>query len=553
MSSISKLYMLVFVALILSACSTTPPIRQQAAGSYETSFQSCLDFYADIAAKIKLSNIQDAQSLAIRGYPYLHSNRFYASYGPFITAETKNFWVDQLQKLGLESQLLTTNNLPNKAKQQLLLDWQQINTTSESLSDLVKYCAARMHTLNLYDDQTLEFLVQHSKIPDNYATWKRVAGIYPVVSVFMAMGISRWHKNSTAALTQLPAEIPIKGVLYRYLGDESNNKLTDPNAVESILKSAMANPLKIPLPSQPELASLFATFAPIWEIDTESENDKVGAVYWPKADGLPEIDLSQPTVYQLASHVHFYGKTLLQLNYFIWMPQRPCTSGFDFLCGRFDGFIWRVTLKENGQPLLYDSIHNCGCYHTFFPVDDLKPTPLRLNYDETAFVPIKAPKFRFDQSLTVRLSSVSHYLNSVYYSKAAVAKINPDETTGIKPIVYKTKPYNTLRSIVVNDKQNKSLFKSNGIVAGTERKERWVFWPMGITSPGAMRQWGTHATAFVGRRHFDDPCLLENSFLPLDQPSESIPDNITGSDSANNSTTQFNYLCAKDELENNQD
>ena len=47
-----------------------------------------------------------------------------------------------------------------------------------------------------------------------------------------------------------------------------------------------------------------------------------------------------------------------------------------------------------------------------------------------------------------------------------------------------------------------------GLVAGTERGERWLFWPMGVPEPGAMRQWGTHAIAFVGRRHFDDPNLF---------------------------------------------
>jgi len=47
----------------------------------------------------------------------------------------------------------------------------------------------------------------------------------------------------------------------------------------------------------------------------------------------------------------------------------------------------------------------------------------------------------------------------------------------------------------------------------TERAERWLFWPMGIDSAGAMRQWGRHATAFVGRRHFDDADLLEKRFV----------------------------------------
>jgi hypothetical protein len=53
---------------------------------------------------------------------------------------------------------------------------------------------------------------------------------------------------------------------------------------------------------------------------------------------------------------------------------------------------------------------------------------------------------------------------------------------------------------------------------GTERGERALFWPMGIASPGAMRQWGRHPTAFVGRRHFDDARLLEQRFELLDKP-----------------------------------
>jgi hypothetical protein len=56
------------------------------------------------------------------------------------------------------------------------------------------------------------------------------------------------------------------------------------------------------------------------------------------------------------------------------------------------------------------------------------------------------------------------------------------------------------------------LFGPNGIVAGTERAERYALWVSGIESPGAMRQWGRHATAFVGRRHFDEPFLLERYF-----------------------------------------
>ena len=46
------------------------------------------------------------------------------------------------------------------------------------------------------------------------------------------------------------------------------------------------------------------------------------------------------------------------------------------------------------------------------------------------------------------------------------------------------------------------------------RKERFFLWPMGVPYAGAMRQWGHHAVAFVGKRYFDDPFLLNKFFSP---------------------------------------
>ena len=76
-----------------------------------------------------------------------------------------------------------------------------------------------------------------------------------------------------------------------------------------------------------------------------------------------------------------------------------------------------------------------------------------------------------------------------------------------------------LRSLVSLGGGRASAFGPDGLVPGTERAERFLFWPMGIRSAGAMRQWGRQATAFVGRRHFDDPDLLEKRFeLDLGRP-----------------------------------
>ena len=77
---------------------------------------------------------------------------------------------------------------------------------------------------------------------------------------------------------------------------------------------------------------------------------------------------------------------------------------------------------------------------------------------------------------------------------------------------YSLRPYDELRSLPRAAGVHSSAFGPDGLIAGTERAERFVLWPMGIASPGAMRQWGRQPTALVGRRHFDDPDLLERRF-----------------------------------------
>ena len=60
------------------------------------------------------------------------------------------------------------------------------------------------------------------------------------------------------------------------------------------------------------------------------------------------------------------------------------------------------------------------------------------------------------------------------------------------------------------------MFDQNGVGIGTERLERFILWPTGVLSPGAMRQWGRQAVAFVGTRHFDDPFFMDKIFMETD-------------------------------------
>ena len=101
----------------------------------------------------------------------------------------------------------------------------------------------------------------------------------------------------------------------------------------------------------------------------------------------------------------------------------------------------------------------------------------------------------------MRIASGTHYIERV-------GVVRGDDGA----LRYELQPYGRLRSLVRPDGSRASVFGADGLVAGTERPERWIFWPSGIVSAGSMRQWGRHATAFVGRRHFDDADLLEKRF-----------------------------------------
>ena len=105
--------------------------------------------------------------------------------------------------------------------------------------------------------------------------------------------------------------------------------------------------------------------------------------------------------------------------------------------------------------------------------------------------------------VVLRIETGTHYLQRVMLSP------QKDSPTAV---VYRLQGERALTTLQRRGGGTRSAYGEDGLIAGSERGERWFFWPMGIESAGQMRQWGHHATAFVGRRHFDDPLLLDTYF-----------------------------------------
>lgn len=244
---------------------------------------------------------------------------------------------------------------------------------------------------------------------------------------------------------------------------------------------------------------ILALHAPVLEVDEALPEDRIGSLRMDPDRGAV-VDTSTAVVYGRVTFTRVNERILPQAVYSVWFPGRPKSSLFDLVGGNFDAIVWRATLDEDGVPLVYDTMHACGCYHWFFPTRRavLRARPGGL--DEWALVPQSAPELAPGQRPLLRIASRSHYLERVL----------PDAAQGDRR--YALAREADLRSLPAPGGVRRSLFGPDGIVPGSQRGERFVFWPMGIAEPGAMRQWGRHATAFIGRRHFDDADLLTRYF-----------------------------------------
>ncbi|SFE69460.1 hypothetical protein [Nitrosomonas sp. Nm166] len=467
---------------------------------------ACRALYEEVDAAIDDAGMRDYGAFRIQGFPYLRTTRLLSSFSHELSDASPQWsaWIDHMADLDARARALELRNLPSTA-----MGGRQKDTVLDELNS----CRDLLIMVDLMRPGTAlpVRLREAVRIPDDYVTWWQVLGLYPITAPLVSAGISAWHSRTHDTFATPLALLPVMGKLVRWLPPATTNitatgiplpnkpKPLNTQQISDILQRSR-DPLGIPLPMAAELEQLFATFAPIWEVDVVDENDHIGRVGWRGNEAT--VDITHSTLYHKISHTRFGDQVLLQLNYIVWFPARP---GDDIYAGKLDGINWRVTLGPNGKPWLYDTIHNCGCYHQFFLSHQLRlRQDLPSLYFEAPLLPQSAPE---QQSLVLRIASRTHFIQRVYHDNVLGSQSSVIPAS--QPLAWGD--YNVLRSLPA-DEGYRSLFGEYGLIAGTERPERFILWPMGVRSPGAMRQWGHHATAFNGRRHFDDAFLIESLF-----------------------------------------
>ncbi|MDQ3268363.1 MAG: hypothetical protein M3P47_06555 [Pseudomonadota bacterium] len=472
---------LLFVTSFLTGCATVETSPAAPTGDVLT---TCRMLFQEADAAIERAGVRDYGSSPVRDFPYLRTSRLLASFGGELTAQKHlTAWATHMADLDAESRTLELRNLPTPVK----------GHRNDTLNEELKRCREHLLAADLAQPERRAMLRDAAHVPDDYVTWWQVLGLYPLTAPFVSTRISAWHTETHNTFATPLAELPIAGELVRW-ASSPGALLTAPQVSEILHRSL--DPLGIPLPTVTDLDRLFDTFAPVWEVDVMDNNDRIGMARW---DNRPLVNVARPTLYRKVSHTRFGDQVLLQLNYIVWFPARP---GNDIYAGQLDGLNWRVTLGLDSEPWLYDVIHNCGCYHEFFPSRHLRlRDDLPTFYFEPPLLPQPAPE---QQPLVLRIAPRTHFIQRIYHDESP-----PKLLSAVQPMAWEE--YDVLRSLPTADGY-RSLFGRQGLIAGTERPERFLLWPMGIRSPGAMRQWGRHATAFVGRRHFDDAFLIESLF-----------------------------------------
>ena len=492
--SILQYIFLFFVSTLLWAgCAMVPMPTRSAHIGQSGEVGSCADFFASLDKKTENAGVLDPGVFRVKDYPYLRVNRFIASFRDAVDEKAAfTEWVDRMQALDQDARKFEIANLPDAAVASL----DSVNQRT-GLYRKIESCGDILKAADFKNVENQKNLRRSVSVPDDYIPLRRVLGLYPLTRWIVSHRVSIWHDEVHKTFSTEP---PVKWETIRYVPAESSHV----SASRSIITPKKRDALGIPIYSPEELKTLFQTWAPVWEIQFKGEYDEIGTPGW-TGNGVLDVDIGRPVAYTLLSFTRFGKDILTQLNYIIWFPSRPKEGALDIYGGLIDGLNYRVTLDNRGEAILYETIHNCGCYYKAYPTHRLQVLE-KIDYAEPPLI-LKAPDINPSRNvMAVAMESRTHFVQHLYRSTR--------ESQAAKA-VYSFADYNQLRSLFYLRDHRKSMFDQTSIVPESGRLERFILWITGVYSPGAMRQWGRHAVAFVGKREFDDPFYMDNMFKPF--------------------------------------
>jgi len=484
--------------------------------------QQCAAVWHEFQLSVNVQGVFDAQDWPLPGYEFLRLDRATSHLlQEDLSAAQKLSWLELTYDKGKLARQIENHKLENAY---------DITSLENCLSRLLP---------ELAEDSNFWSYARTQSFPDRYSLSRQIFGLYyvfrPVVnwqvkalnervsSTFQRYESQHpWHLYSLREQSRAPRLAPTPAASSPWRADLQENEFAglsmaavrhqphiSQQGVRSILnRNQQKNALGLPYFSKAQTRALAEHYHPIIALEFGHEDDRVGRPV--NVDGEWTVS-EQPGLFTSVSYVWWQDQWLPQLVYHWWYPARPKSALIDILAGELDGLIWRVTLDWDGNVLFYDSIHPCGCYHKVYPA---KPGIVfrGTQEDEERLMVLPVVYPGPEHRPVIKISSIAHYVVGLEFNHTNNNSPDPLSVASLgnaENYYYEISAYDELRLQKSGDQY---LFGRDGLVHGTERLERFLLWNMGVISPGTMRQWGHHATAFVSRRHFDDPMLFETYF-----------------------------------------
>jgi len=478
-----RIVFFIFLTLSLAGCGTLSETRLPWERSGE-----CVAFIGRLDAAVSKEGVRNAAQAPVEGFPYLRAGRFEASLAGRLSGdEAKAAWAEWMREVDLAARKREIANLSDDALRELA-------ASREALIERASGCSRELFERDRARPDFFDALGPRVAVPDEYSAALRALGLFPLVTIPEYKITERVRERFRAWYAIPYGKLPVDGTLRVYRPPAAEGR-----DASGVIAASANKPLAIPRSSADEARELALRYAPILIQDEAAPYDRVGRVAW-KDDALI-VDGETPALYYYLSHARVRGEPVLQVNYVFWYPARSGTLAPAIEHGRLDGLTLRLFFDRKGGLFMVDLMNNCGCYHAFIPERSRVARSIARYYTNDPFAPQWLPEFGAEKRPAFRILSGWHQVQRV------LAAPYPGEG-----VDYELIPYEALESLPAGDGRSASIFDAQGIAKGSERVERFIFYPTGIPSIGSMRQRGHHAITLSERTHFDEPDLFEKYF-----------------------------------------
>lgn len=434
-------------------------------------FKNCRARYAELDARVDAAGVRDASYYRVPGHPYFRTDRVLASFGN----EVKDFeplagWIRRMREFDQEAREFEYLNLGMNKQERAQWRFEMLG------------CGKALASIELEDPAVFAKLLTAVIPPPEY------------VKPTPAQPASCAVAHQSALLQSFTGELgnPAPGSTMRLWRAKPVEDLA---AAELGYTNAFVDELGFPGLVDSQWRALAEKYAPALWIETAGRTDQPGMPRW--TGKLPDVDADQAAMQYQITFTRFGEARLVQINYFYWFGGRSNGKSAKER-GSIDGSIWRVTLDNQAQPLVYESLHASGRDHLWFPAQ-----PLKLRNSSAS---VLLPQTQIPEGpIALRLQAGSHALQRV---------VPVAEAKAIGKGEYTLQRYETLFNLPTKTGSSRNLYDPNGFIPGVQQTDTACLWSNRVSKPGALRVLGRIPTDYAGATHFDDARLLDEVFVP---------------------------------------